>query len=58
MAHLLCLAVLCIAVPCNTTLFSVPKRLFCFGSIIPTLEIKTQKRLGTVKTRFYTAEVF
>ncbi len=34
-------------------LFSTPKRLFAFRNVVPTLENKTQKRLGTVKTRFY-----
>ena len=38
-------------------LFSIPKRRFFFGNVIRTLEISTQKRLGTVKTRFYIVEV-
>ena len=33
-------------------LFSILKRLFQLKNVIPTLEIQTQKRLGTVKTRW------
>ena len=38
-------------------LFPIPKRLSQFRNVIPTLEIHTQKRLGTVKTRFYIVEM-
>jgi len=39
-------------------LFLILKRLFLFRDVIPTLEIYTQKRLGTVKMRFYIVEMF
>ncbi len=39
-------------------LFSIPKRLFSFSNIIPTPEIYTQKRLGTVNTHFHIVEMF
>ncbi len=39
-------------------LFPIPKGLFQFRNVIPTLGIKTQKRLGTVKTPFYIVEMF
>ena len=38
-------------------LCSIPGSLFCFKNVIPTLETQTQKRLGTVKTRFYIEEM-
>ena len=34
-------------------LFSIPKSLFLFRNVIPTLEIYPRKRLGTVKMCFY-----
>ncbi len=37
----------------NDYLFSIPKLLFQFRNVIRTLKMKTQKRLGTVKTRIY-----
>ncbi len=42
----------------STKLFSIPKRLTYFRSVIPTLEIYNQKRLGTVKMRFYCPQMF
>ncbi len=38
-------------------LFSIPKRIFYFKNVIPTLEIYAQKRLGTVRTCFYIEEI-
>jgi len=38
-------------------LFSIPKRLL-IQKVISALEISTQKRLGTVDTRFYIGEMF
>ena len=37
-------------------LFSIPKRLFEFRNVIPTLEIYTQRLLETVTTRFYNCD--
>ncbi len=37
---------------------TILKRLFQFSNVIPTLEIKREKRLGTAKTRFYIVEMF
>jgi len=34
------------------------KHLFQFRNVIPTLEIKIEKPLRTVKTRFYIVEMF
>ena len=39
-------------------LFSIPKHLLLFRNAIPTLEIQVEKRLGTVKRRFYIEEMF
>ncbi len=38
-------------------LFSIPKRLFC-RNVHSTVEISTQKRLRTLKMRFYIGEMF
>ena len=35
-----------------------PKTSDYFRNAIPTLEIKTQRRLGTVKVRFFIVEMF
>ena len=36
---------------------SIPKCLFYLRNVISTLEIQTQKSLGTVQTRFHIAEM-
>jgi len=42
----------------STWLFSIPEHLVSFRNVIPTLEIYTQKCVGTVMTRFYIVDIF
>ena len=39
-------------------LFSVPERLCHYRNVRPTVEIYSQKRVGTEKTRFYVVQMF
>ena len=49
---------LVVALGIELQLFSIPQQLFQFKNVMPTLEVNTQKRLGTVKPRFYIVEMF
>ncbi len=39
-------------------LFSIPERLCHYRNVRPTVEIYSQKRVGTEKTRFYIVQMF